>query len=59
MKITNKERRGILPIISSLMLGFASAVGFAVMYSFTKYLLLLLMSFILLMPVMINLFLLQ
>ena len=57
MKTINKERRGILPILSTLVLGFASAVGFAVMYSFTKYLLLLLISLILLMPLMINLFL--
>lgn len=54
----NKEKRGILPVIASLILGFASVVAFAVMYSFTKYLMLLLVAFVLLMPILINTFLL-
>ena len=57
MKLPNKEQKGILPIIASLTLGVLSSSAFIVMYSLTKYLSLLLVSFILLMPTLINVFL--
>ena len=59
MKLNNSKRsRGALPVALSVILGLASAASFIVMYSFTKYLPLLLISFVLMLPMLINAFLL-
>ena len=59
MKVNNKQsRKGLLPVITSLLIGIISVIAFGVIYSLTKYLLMMLLALVIALPMLINLFLL-